>query len=515
MPTHTDTNLAHPLSLLPIHLAQVRVEGRGTLPDYLPDAHKIVSCRPKVQITSRRIEREEGGTYCEVQGEVLFRVLYQAGEPREHDLLDAHTYTVPFTARAECAESVPQEHFLLCRARVQQTGGRLLSPRDSSFWAELSFETTLLFNRTLSFFGQEEPMLEMRTVPSTAASLCAVTEQSFRLHQELNLPSLLPPIDTLLDVSVSVLARPQKDMAESGAFSLSAQLVFVYRSEEEDGACRVCSFAQPLEISEVLELSEPQGSAAALCYASPLSLGAEVVADEYGLRRTVALDLSYELTAAFFSSSSLNLCTDAYSLAGEVSLTMAEAALTARALPQTLSCERSLSFSLPEGTERVENVTLGLTVLSSECRQAEAALRVRLHLGALAIGASGVHSLTLDSEEELLLPCGVLCGGEQAYVIGAQVRPLSMRSFSDSISLTAELELSLLFCERQESRFVERIELSERTEEPFCGMHFLYVQESDTLWEIARRYRISPAVLREQNGITDDACLPEVLCIFP
>lgn len=498
---------------------RVRVEAEGILPDYSDDIHRLLRADARVSIAQKRVYLREDTLVCEVSGSLFFNVVYRGEEAGEVLGLCCHSFAQNFEEQFEIpgVSEVPEPCHFTCRTTVENTAARALTKKKCTASASLCLDAELWANKKVEYYEATDDCVECLKESIECSRLVFSREETFELEQEITLPEKMPSILNLVDCGVSLGTQRVRAGQEGVEAFVAATLCCAYQSEDDQEAGRLCSFSQPIEITEHLSLPDGEGEGVMDLFLTLRSLKAEVLMDAYGARRILRVNLSYNAQLGIVQQQKLAVVKDAYCTTSDsVPLCSTETFLQFFS-PERIQLSETLLLETADSFASLEACSAELLVLSSEVDETG-----QWHgTGELLCRALGVREedgRILNLQENVKLPLQATLGSlQEAAAGGASIRELCCSVYMTPVEkgvqvhLTASLVL-LPFVKRTEE-FLLDLEVQEQPSETFVGVRFYYPSPQESLWEIAKEHRVKQEALLSQNGIRQDASLPQMLMI--
>ncbi|MBR6530331.1 MAG: hypothetical protein IKT43_02840 [Clostridia bacterium] len=493
---------------------QVRVECEGTLPDYADDVHRIVRATPRVRITKRRVYRSEGRTLCEVGGAVSFDTVFRGEEGGELLDLFSHSFTQTFEEVFDLGETeVGEPYHLACRALTPTCTARAVGKKKCTYSATFTLFLDLFANVEISYLAPGGEDVETLQKEVRVSRLKQVREETFELEEEITVPDNLPPILELCDCSMQA-ANTFVKQGESGLeFGVAARLYCAYQAEDDE-ACRIVSFVKPIDITEHLLIGEECEAEDVSLFVSPASLKTEVLMDSYSARRILKFSFSYLVTSVVCESETLQLCADAYCLDGECEMACDTEEFVLLTPTRHTQTHQNFTVSTADTVKQVELATAEVHVSQTHHTQQGVCPVVSVLLRALCVRAEDGRVVPLEERVEFspTFPDVRLTEGEG--IAWHFVMPTVFAETGEGgVTFHLKADFAYSVFRSQSVDFITEFQVEKTREKPFSGVHFYYPAPDESLWDIARSYRVSRAVLIAQNALRENAPLPPMLMI--
>lgn len=493
----------------------VRLEGDGSLPEHLDDIHRIVTSNARVTFTKKRLAEMDGKIILSLGGILTVRMIYRGEDSGEVLGLMSHNFTKEFEEEFELPSltELPDAYHLTLRADVGSVSCRATGKKKCTFAANFTLRADVLANRALSCFSSEDESVEVLERAVETTRLVSSREESFELEEEITLPEKLPPVLSLLDSSMDVHSQWVKKNEHGATLSLLARFYCAYQSEEnEDEESRLCSFVNPVEITEHLLFSEEFDADLMQVSVLPGSLKTELIADAEGAFRTLKFHFTYTVTSALYEVLPLPLVTDAYCTKGTCETRFATASLPLFGKTERVTLAEDFTLATTDAFSALENCSARLNVREITLDPQGATLSSQITFSALGMRAEDGRAVQL--QETLSAPLVLKLPSVPSNLrILEQDCAVHMEPEKDGVRARLTVHFSFVCESEQKETFVSELFVSPQEESSFSGVHFYYPDEHETLWEIARTWRVSRHALMAENEMSAEAPLPKMLVI--
>ncbi|MBR5405054.1 MAG: DUF3794 domain-containing protein [Oscillospiraceae bacterium] len=489
--------------------AEQSVELDYVLPDYCPDFFRLLHCAADVTVTAQTCR--DG--VLDAAFRVQIRVLYCAPDSNAVQTVTQQlSYTRQFPLSAAGGSSVPavsisaEPAYLNCRA---------VSSRRIDVRGALRIRARVAAERSVPVLsGAQGLHVRTRSEPVSFLSGILRTDKQFTLSEDAAIPAAQPAILNILRDSVLLSVTETRIAAGKLIVRGEALLTLLYAA-----AGGTETFSVSLPFSQIVEqegLSDGMTPAVTATLADSL-LTPEAAGD--GELRTLHCDLQILLHCEASASVSASLLTDAYSTVHPVTLSQEtlplltapvrlHESLNLRSVLHSPDCVLTricAAWAVPEQMQTVPDEAAGTAVLTGS-----------LHGYVMAEDADGALRM-LDQAE----PFSWELPGVQPETV---LPPVTVRSCTytlsgaDSVTLQTELLLSGQvpgILRRQLLTDIRPDAESRLPAEDDFALRLYFGQPDESLWEIAKRYHISPDAVRAENDCAGDVLSAPQLLLIP
>ena len=483
------------------------------LPDTYPDVKKILRVCAKPVLIGRYIS----GKRLEFSGAVDYKVLFSADTENGESIHAVH-FAGEWSGSLPDIESIDTASVCVIPT-VSACTVRLANPR------KLTIKSTVSTYARISVPCPVAPSIEGTHTAAEEASLerlghtvTARRERTFladvlRISENLEPDASQPAIDEIISCGAQIYLGEAKINANDLTVALkgAANVNCIYKPQGEAGVYR--SFSRRLPIAYIVDASEYTDVFAAcraetLCaraLATTVEINAEVGENSYGERRMLELDVSADVNVSIVGGEDVPVVLDAYSLTRETECITRE--YTARA-PGKMLCA---SFSVGESLGRSElAIPENAKVIDTEIEIVSPGISVER--GRLLLTASAVTSSIIEADGSfsgisatIPIKCELSAGevSEPLY-FAADLTASDVRVRLDNERIYFDFEVSLCaeICERSRNVAVSAVRFTGECKRTPVGatLTLCYPTESDTLWQIAKRYKTTVAAIEAANA---------------
>ena len=490
------------------------------LPDYYGDIRRIlqVSATPRLD----GVFREE--THLEYDGTVTFSILYLT----EEDHLRNLTFSESFSGECEISQ-MNAESLVSVLPVAESVTCRVQGPRKLTARCKLQVSITARHHTCLTpgfdghYRAEDEATVSYDRSEITTMRMLELEEKDLSLTEELTLDSTLPAISEIIRSDITLHILECHPTADELACRGEAILSVLYRGEGASATEHYACFTKKLPFATALTSDELTDRFTCRCIATPATWRVMPQTNSYGEMRTISLSLTWDLLAICCINDTRAITRDLFSTKYPCAGEMIRLPVT-----QLVSCQRT-SCSVTEAKPRTE---LGAEAASAvlqvlgEVKQESLSYdkaRGRICFTGKASACvlmqngenGGISDTTLTLPVRCELPCLPIEGGEEldctCRLIGAEGR-----LDTNNLILSLEVAVEVGCFATQEVSLVESIHLdtAHPLDEKRPAMLLYYPTRGEQLWEIAKRFHVTPDALLGANRLgAQDAVDTQVLLI--
>lgn len=483
--------------------------GEYTLPDYLPDIRRILRVTAFPQITGQYMNGEKA----EIEGTADAVLLYMSEEGTVH----------AFHTEAPFAQTVPvpgmdENTVVTVRTRTDSSTCRLSGPRKLTMRHRLRSSVLTVGSRTAEPAAEEVPAaaanrLCVLHIPRPAGTVCSTESEEFRYSEDLSCTDgILKEI-----LTCEVTAIPTDTRFSGGRIVCKGEfrICALTSAEDSSGVPVLRSLSGRVPFTE----SIPADGASDMAKCIPDFTVTEIKSAVGDNGRNCAVDFSAELSALCLAESTVSLAEDAFSPGYDVRLEREDMTLLrpVKIMTAGISAAGTIkadpSDTITEICDTVCRASLDQHTLTGNTLQFSGQMEfscVGKTGDAKYLPVSGTVPLRWETELPELKDA--VSSGELSVSCVCRVLGCGCQPASDGHTFSCDCELSLLLTVLKKERLAVTTALSASPEPenkketvPPPPILICYPQPGETVWEIAKHYRVSPDALRARNGLSADA----------
>lgn len=476
------------------------LENSIIVPDSKPDVHNILMADAESFVTNV----EKSGRMIEVSGEIRYRILYCADTPDHRIECITARYPWSFSVQKPKQEG---EIGLFPKCRCQHTEANAINGRKI-----IARTVTSLICRFYEIKSDEigrEILGEnvfLKTTPINVITLKDNSDINAKVSNTLSLPHGSPAIKEVLFSRVNLGHAEISYKDDEPVMEAKGTLNLLYRSDTMDETIE----SVVLEFPVKTPIGVNAGSDNMIFINNALKAwDIEVLEDNDGLNTQIGVNMELEIEAQAMANEEQTVIEDAYSTDALMMLNKSAFSLVTdeREFTEPLEINQKLHLDLPEA--RLDEV---LMVCANE-RNISSMINER---NINAQGTIGVDVVYLDNSKEvhsqsLELPFS------QLFILPDNARwELVNTAFSiedvgfditsnDSIEIGIKMRIKLRATKYENVECADALNTAKEDTVERAPIILYFTQPNDTLWSIAKQYRIPPAKLAVDNGLEDNA----------
>ena len=488
--------------------AEVPIDIDFNLPDYCPEISRILKCRAKALISSKRAD----GKSISVDGVFTATVIYCDPE----NVINSYEYRYPFSKTFEsggdisgdCVSSNAKCGYLNCRAQSE----RKIDVHASVL---LTVHATAQKSREIICDVSDRDIEALRLcVPVTMPAACA--EKYVLIEEELELGNSQPDIDGIIKYDASIGVSECKLLENKAIVKGNMAVNLLYR----DTGGEIVPFSAEIPFSQLMEAEGATETNE--CETTADTAYLEIKPKQSGERDTrgFSLDAKILISLTAYCDSEINVISDAYSKKYALSTKSEETDL----LRSVCFINDSFTFTgeIDPSPASVVGV-LGVwcdadaytTVFDGDCMTVSGTALA----GVLALddnGAPAYIEKPVEFEYSYKLPSTGenLCAKPVINVTSVSYTLLS----GGKMEITAKAEISAAVMSNRRISVICGMETDESKpadRNDAAALTVYFADEGESLWQIARKYLSSIDEIRKINGINDDILKAGQMILVP
>lgn len=467
------------------------------LPDALADMGKIVYAFGDARVDE--VTPTDGGT--SLHALLTLRVQYLADPGETPKTAVFHTEaTHVFDTPSFPADGV----FFKPDCRVLQVIAKLSGPRDADLRAQLLFSLEVRQCGCESLLPADAPGLVLHEASAEAAAIKPVGT-SGEIRKELTLDAGLPGIADIVNTAGSLRLENVRVGEEALAFDGVLDLRLTYRGESEGDRPVYTRIEESIPFSgEIIDTFDPE-SCRAVAFPTLTTLDADVSFDPYGENRVITVSAAYDALFDVLTPVTAVYADDAF-LAGVPS----EAVIRPHAYeaPVTELRER---FALDEKTgidasrfASVDDASLSLVSYGTGVAGGETVFSAKALFSVRGVDKDG-RLCAAGAVLPLRKPLSAKIPPESSVTAGASVSGVRAVIRAGELLCEGTVSLDGVVTEKKTLYAVESVTALGEGGKAESAVIFCYPHGGESVWDVAKRYGVSPEVIRGNNGLAGDS----------
>jgi len=469
------------------------------VPDSKPDVKTLLVVNAECFVG----KVEKSGRMLEVSGEIKYRILYEADTPDNR--LESITSRFPWSVTCQRPRT-DAEIGVAANCRCQHTeasavNGRKIVVRSVASLACRFYE---IMNSELGREIEGDNVF-VKSMPINVVSLRDNLDTVARVGQTLALPHGSPAIGEILYAKVN-LGNPEVRYGEDGAsLECKGMLNMLYRGDMAGDSIESVVLEFPVKVNTGID---PGGENIVLASASLKNWEIEPQEDSDGIYTQVSVSMDVEVSAQAVRHEEQQVVEDAYCIDSVINLNKAPLDIVTdeRELVENLEANAHVRLDSENGSlDEIYMVSVGKkSVLANVSGNM---INVRGNVGADVVYLADrktrdTRSQNVEIPFSRTLP---LPDGENWQVTEADcfIEDSGFEIISsDSLDVSVKVSIRLRLCKLESIECIDSIE-EVRREAPArkAPIMLYFAQPGDTLWSIAKHYRIPPENLARDNNM--------------
>lgn len=488
---------------------QTTLEDDVIISDSRPDVAKLILDRGNVVIEEVKVTDD----HVNVKGKLEFFILYQAeGKVGEKvDLMDM-SGSIPFDETI-FMEGIEAGDGVLVDWEIEDLTISMINSRKLGVQSVLSFYVVCeeISDEEIAVDLYSEEPVEFRKKTVDTLAMTVKKKDIFRIKEEVEIPGSFPNILSMIWWEIMPGTIEFKVLEDKISLQGELKCFFLYRGEGEDE--ELCHYESTLPFAGTLDCSGVrEGMIPEIKYRAE-KRELEVRPDFDGEERVITFEECLELDICVYEEEQLEILSDVYGVAKEVSVFSKEAELKKMLCRCNGKTKVSGQFALQE-----ENTTLHKILHTSPALHIEE--QKLLDEGMQIVGNVDLKIFYEGSREDG--PYGVMKASIPfSYVLempGADESCIcQVQAFVDQMTVSVidakevDVKCVLFFranvYDRQRERVIEQISISEPDAEKLAalpGIAVYTIKDGESLWDVGKKYYVPIEVLKQMNDLTGD-----------
>ncbi|MBQ7718341.1 MAG: DUF3794 domain-containing protein [Clostridia bacterium] len=476
--------------------SEVMTETDIILPDAYPDIQRIL----QIDATARIKEKEVGPDRVVLRGDVEFTVIYVPdSEMTDMSVKSAHT-TANFTDVCE-AKGVLQDMKVKAGADISNIEYNLINSRKISIKATVSTNLKAYRQSETEFISDIESDEPVETLHKEVLTFSQEADDEFTVTvaDKLEVPSSCSAIEDVLNISASVCDSETKLIAGKAIIKGNINVCTLYIGAETQ---KPEFMEHEIPFTEILDL--PNVDEGMECDIDYKIDSVYYETDDSG--RLIGVEITLCVTADVTSRDSALVLSDCFCTVCDIELSK-----------KVCTVDRIAGFFQPlftvKGTAEIEepcppaakicNITASPIIDDIELKDGKANVKGHLDMQVLYLTEDD-ETPVYSTKSKILFEQSVDADGiEEAKIeCTAHMTGCSFSLADDRhINIKAAVSLSLKLICGEKVDVVEGIRTTESAPVKKAPIVIYFVQSGDTLWSVAKKYRVSPDEIAEINSL--------------
>lgn len=478
------------------------VENSIIVPDSKPDIKNMLLTDAECFVTSV----EKSGRMVEVSGDIKYRILYISDTPEQRPESIMTHFTWSFSVPKPKAEG---DIGVFARCRCQHTEANIVNGR------KISVRTVIALICRFYEIKSDETGREilgenvyLKTIPINAVTLQNNSGINARVSNILSLPHGSPAIKEIMFSRINLGPAELSCREEDPCLEAKGTAYILYRSDTMEESIESVVLEFPVKATTGLQDAN-EGMVMANCVLKDWEI--EAIEDNDGLNTQVSVNLEVEVDAQSLLMEEHTVIEDAYSTDHRLDLKKSNISIITdeRELSEAVEINQRVRIEDPQG-----QLSEVLLVCASERNIAAMMNDINVNMQG-TLGADIVFS-SADKQiksHQLEIPFSHTFGLPEMgqWNIIDTCFNIDDVSFDiaggDSIELSIRLKVKLRVAKIEEIMSTESLTAVKEDNRKKAPIILYFTRPEDTLWSIAKNYRIPMSRLAIENGIDASAKL--------
>lgn len=498
---------------------QVTLDDDFIVPDTMSDIAQVILDSGEVQLEPARVQSEK----VTIRGKLDFHVLYR----KEEGGLQTLGGLIPFEEMVN-VPGLEERDYVSVSWKMEDLNAGIINSRKLSIQAVVTLEVRVeaLFDTeaavALGALQKEDdgsgeltfPQIETKTRAVNAAAIALRRKDTYRVKEEMTLSGSKPAIGRILWMEMRLsgaLARPL-----DGKIWLEGTLLVFLIYEGEGESETVQWLEESIPFSGEVEMA---GAVEEMIPAIDLRLvhkSIEEKPDYDGEMRELALDAVIELDIRLYEEQPLEILSDMYGVNRELTVETGEACFDQILTRNAGKCKISEKIQLPGGQRVLQICHSSGLVKLDQAEAGEDMLSLDGVLEVKLLYLTDDDSCPIQSVTELLpfhydAEAPGITKNSVWYLEQGVEQLTAVMAGGDIVEIKAVLLLEVLVLQPVCQSVILQAQtspLDRRKLKEAPGIVGYVVQEKDSLWDIAKRFRTTAEHVMETNGLTSEELHP-------
>lgn len=498
---------------------RTEISSDSIIPDRISDVDAVLLCTATPRIDGQFIS--DG--ILEIEGSITYHILLAT----ENNSLSSLTLTEPFESKSKLS-GLNNRCELLLTPQMEYVTARLLNPRKINLRSQVNLSLRVFdpVSTGTEIVGAESLDDEMnlqrffQTIPAVA--LTKAEERKVPVSYDIALDSSAPAASEIVSARLRLHPSEIRLRADNADLRTRAVVSIIYRTDENNYFPVEKSF----DIEKSLSLPTPAGEWQASVF--PGDLQCNINANSYGEMKIIELDFTYDILLSLLDNRTVSLVNDIYSteFESETDTQTLETLHLHRVYSSGLSVNASVSRDAVKASEL--RAILGGSVTLKDTKATYDQGKEKLIIDGTAVISLVGENGVLDESESLYLPitfdtpfrCELESGedlSEADLILDCQITDLKFRTDSLQVYVDFELSSRIIALRKESHKYIQTLKLDrsspiDRTTAPIT---LCYPSGRETLWDIAKYYKINPDNIAVANALQDNRIDGKKVLLIP
>ena len=479
------------------------------LPDYCPDIQRILKCQIYPKITSRSIT----GDRLMLDGSYTVKIFYLDPEGtcvRCHECDDSYTAEIALKQQAENA-------LILASPRVEYVNCRASSPRRLNVHGSFSLCAKVIAAgqcEAVSNIAGDD--VEQQKSQVSVNELAGFAQQQFSVDEVLELGQGKPPADSIVRADAFVVMQDCRIAAGKLMTKGETNVKFLYRTAGENCALETMEYTIPF--TQMLDCDGVTDDCFCSVSMKPAGVEAQIKNDYSGDKTFFDTQVKIHASARAYRKKSIVIVNDAYSRNYDLNIDAKQKTMEclSEVAEDTLVHKTEVAL---EGSTVTQVIDVWSEMASAAATISEEKIEIKgkYSLCVLARNEQNIpfyFERLVDFEHEM--PCS--SKGDLKCEPEVGTGAISYRIAGNGIEAKTELRIRAEVVQHVNFKAVASVTADETKpikRDAAASLCLYFADAGENVWDIAREYRTSMALVRAENGIAGDLVESRGMLLIP
>lgn len=466
------------------------------VPDSKPDVMEVLAVDTDCVVKTR----EKTGKVMEIGGELIYQVIYRADNQEQG--IESINVNAPWSL--SCNYPAKEEDvYTLVRSNAEHTDLEIVNGRKLSARTVMTLNVKYLIAKTIEAGENVQgENIYQRAQQQDIALLEEMGEKNINLSELLELPDGRPAIEEIMHCNASI----KNPSIEDDRMECILGLDILYRPDNDNLQVENANFEIPVSRNLDIERFYTDISYN-ICIKS---INCKPDEDFDGLLTRIRLEGEICIEFVLYSKENVNLVNDAYALDYDFELEKKPmvVGVEERDINENIVIDANLPLDCGDDTlEEVVNVSVKPRLLSAQ--KNGSAIDVNGCLDIFVLYGTGAemrilrgtnqvvqftHRMSLEMDADYDIDVQLILGSNSSDIVS-----------NTELGIKVEVMVKVHISRKAEINIVTGIKgirtIEKKDKEPIL---IYYTEAGDTLWDIARKYRVSISKIMNDNGMTEE-----------
>ena len=488
------------------------------VPDYIPDADKVLICTAVPKIEGKYIN----GSTVEIEGTVTFNILLAT----EDNTLSNLCYSEPFDSKA-IVDGLSDECIIMTVPSMEYVTARLVNPRKVNLRYQVNTDIKVYcpvllepkINGVVSIEDEMNLQKNYKTVRSVDIS--SHEEKGIKAYQDIELDGSYPQAEEIILCKAKLLPNEIKANENGVEVKTDAVVTLIYRTDNGNYFCADKKFL----LSKTLNVSNTDYEW--LARANSNDISSKISPNSYGEMKIIELDFAYDLELFGIKNKETETVSDLYSTEYECcSETSQKKSIVFK---RCFSSNISVNSASPRAdikAENVKNIFTGTVKLNNVTASYSKEKNKLITEGVAEVALVCENNILIENEElfsafsyEYPFKCETDATddlSDSKFAVECCAWDTKFRADSNNLYSDFEVSIKVNATQPNEIDYISSAKLDKDTPVKCerAPITLCYPSGKETLWEIAKNYKVTvESIIEANNLLNEDVSAKKVLLI--